>query len=244
MSTVSGGNINFTNWKEAAELQLKFIEELGQYKLNAAQAELTQAVADGEKAVAAGRRAVIKELEAAMKRLTRSRKVILDQADDWLRLGGHLSRVQNGSDIGRTAIVPMWTAFQVCLRTISRENREKIMSIGLTATDRKGSNFADVRSEHASETIPDLPSDMENILEMIQWLRTQKWVMPKVGKKVWQKMSDAFDLMAQFGASEVKRLNDYLSAMQDKSYETWKPIQLAMFLDNQSIKEILAAKPA
>jgi hypothetical protein len=244
MSTVTGGNINFTNWKEAAELQLKFIEQLGKYKLNVAQAELTAAVAEGERAVAAARRAVIRELEAAMKRLTRSRRVILDQADDWARLGNQLSRVQNGSDIGRTAIVPMWTAFQVCLRTVSTENRGKIMDITLTATDRKGTNFADVRSEHASDTVTDVPSDLENILELIQWLRSKKWVMPKVGKRVWQKTCDAFDIMAQFGVGEIKRLNDLSASIEEKTYKTWQPIQLAAFLDNQSIKDILAAKPA
>lgn len=238
------GNINFTNWKEAAELQLKFIDALGKYKLNTAQAELTQAVADGEREVANARRAVIRELNAAMQRLTRSRRVILDQADDWARLGEHLSRVQNGSDIGRTAIVPMWTAYQVCLRTLSTDARAKIMEIGVTATDRKGANFADVRSEHASETIPDAPDDLESILDLIRWLKSKKWVMPKAGKKVWQKVCDAFELMAQFGTSEIKRLNEFSAKMEQQTLDAWRPIQLAAFLDNQSIKDIMAAKPA
>ncbi len=56
-----------------AELQVKFIEALAQYKAEVAKAELVEAVTAGEWAVARMKARVVQELEASLKRLTRLR---------------------------------------------------------------------------------------------------------------------------------------------------------------------------
>jgi hypothetical protein len=242
---VAGGNINFTNWKDAAQLQIQFIDSLGQYKLNVAEAELNEANAENQFERARLRAEVIHELTSAMARFRAVRRHLEIEAAQWGEYGKWMSYIQNGEDSNDVAISLMWQGYNVVVRTLGHDNRAKLMATAVPPEAKQGpANFADVRASHRNEACADAPDYVSNVLQLIAWLHSKLYWMPRTGSPAWALVTDAFDTIASTASAEITALNKAVNQIETQTYDTWKPIELASLLSDESVKAIMDAKPS
>lgn len=92
-------------------MEIQFVEALGQYKLNIAQAELNEANAANEFEGESLRAVVVHELVAAMAHFRLVRYNLELQAAQWGKNGDWMSCIQNGENTTEVGITLMWRGY-------------------------------------------------------------------------------------------------------------------------------------
>lgn len=224
------------HWQAMAELQVKFIEALAQYKAEAAKAELIAAVAAGEWAVARMKARVVQELEASMKRLTRLRATTARRVERLERHARDVAKIRSGESLTPGQLSLMWGAYTVFERLVPVSVLEKITGTPLHANSRLGSSYADPR--RPGGTCPDPPQHVDNVHALIGWLKRRAYV-PRRGTDAYRQVIGAVAAIAEVAQSQIQTLEAALRQMEQGTYDTWQPVVLAALPDSVDAKKIV-----
>lgn len=236
---------NFLDPVEAAKAQAEAIKAIGQFKLATAQAELTRAIADGERVKAGARRLVVKQLERAMTLLAAQNAQLKARIAHWETMGKQLSFVQDAEAITQNGIMRMWQGYTTFRRLATSEANQDIDSTEINTDDRKKSNYTLIAGNGRQPLSDDVPNDITNLAKLITWLKLKtSHAIPNSGTRPFTLVRNAFLQMAGARAqTEIASLQAMMKEIQDRTFQAWRPIVLAPFLDNPAIKAIVNAKP-
>ena len=190
------------HWQTLAELQVQFVEALGQYKVETARAELTRAVAAGEWAVARMKAAMARELEGSLRRLASQRHATDREVRRLQRRIRDAVKVRSGEDLPPSQMSRVWAAFTVLERLAPAEALTRMLSTSLHPTARAGGNFADPTDP--ARTCPDLPPHVDNVHGLLVWLKHHR-LMARRGSAAYRHVLEAMSILnaASRGGSRV-----------------------------------------
>jgi hypothetical protein len=225
-----------THWQTMAELQVKFIEALGQYKAEVAKADMMAAVTAGEWAVARMKARVVQELEASLKRLTRLRATTARRVERLERHTRDLGKIRSGEDLPGSQLPLMWGAYTVFERSAPAPVLEKIIDTPLHASARLGSSYADPRRPRS--TCPDPPETVDNVHALIGWLKRRGYV-PRRGSQAYRQVIEAITAIGDSARGEIETLEKALREIEQGTYDTWQPVVIAALPDSVDAKKII-----
>jgi hypothetical protein len=224
------------HWQTMAELQVKFIAALGQYKAEVAKAELVAAVTAGEWAVARMKASVVRELEASMKRLTRLRATTVRRVGRLERHARDVAKIRSGEDLSPSQLSLMWGAYTVFERLAPAPILDKIIGTPLHADSRLGGSYADPRRPRGA--CPDPPDTIDNVHALIGWLKRRAYV-PRRGTYAYRQVLDALSAIAGVAQGEIQTLATALREMEQGTYNTWQPVVIAALPDSADARKII-----
>lgn len=226
----------FARWTKIAELQLKFIEKLGQHKMDVAKSELVDAVAAGEWAVARMKASVARELQATLKRVTRLR----GQTSRWVdRLSRHaraIAMIRSGEDLTSQQLVAVWAAYRVFERMAPAATLETLIKTPLHPDVRAGASYVDVA--RPGQPCHDLPESVDNVHALIGWLKRHRYV-PRRGTRAYSQLIQAMSVVADAAPAEIEKLRTALANLEQGTYNTWQPVVIAALPDSVDAKKIV-----
>ena len=227
----------FQHWQTMAELQLQFFEALGEHKLQVAKSELVYAVAAQHWAVARMKATAATELETALKRLRRQRSQTRRHI---AKLGRHAqaaAKIRSGETLPASQLSLMWGGYTVFERLVPVTVLNELTDTTLHSSAKLGRSYADPRQ--ADQAAPDPPPDVDNVLALICWLRERRYV-PRRGTQAYRQVIEAFAKIAAIAATESAALHLALQALEQDTYDTWKPVTIAALPDSIDTKKILS----
>lgn len=225
----------FEQWKTLAELQLQFVEKLGEHKLNVARSDLIQAVAAQHWAVARMKATVAKELETSLNRLHRQRHIVARHLHRLSRHAQSAAKISSGEDLSASQLTLMWAGYTVFERLAPATVLDELAQLQLPEEARDGSYFADPR--FPGQRCPDAPPETRSVLTLIGWLQRNRLV-PRRGTEPYRHVVNAFHRVASVAAEESQKLQQWLRALEQQTYDTWQPVVLAALPDSVDAKKI------
>jgi hypothetical protein len=228
--------IALEHWQAMAELQVKYVEALAQYKMEAAKAELLAAVTAGEWAVARMKARVMQELEASFKRLTRLRAQTAQRVERLGRLARDVVKIRSGEDLTPSQLSLMWGAYSVFERLAPAAVVAKIVATPLHASARLGLSYADPRRPDVACADP--PETVGNVHALIAWLKAHLYV-PRRGTEAYRQVIEALGAIADVAQTQIQMLEQAIRDMEQRTYETWQPVAVAALPDNVDAKKIV-----
>ncbi len=225
----------FERWKTMAELQLQFIETLGNYKLTTARAELVRAVMAGQWAVARMKAQVVDQLERSLRRMWRLRNQTDRRVRRLDRQAKAAARIRDGQQLEPSQLARMWAAYTVFERATPMGVLETIINSPLEPESQRGMAYADLR--HPESPCANPPSSVDNVHALIHWIRRRRY-MPKKGTQAYRQIVGAFADIAAVADLEIERLQQQLLALEQRTYDTWKPLAVAALPDSVDVKKI------
>jgi hypothetical protein len=224
------------HWQTMAQLQVKFVEALGQYKVDVARAELTDAVAAGEWEVARMKAQVVKELEASLRRLNRQRTTTARRVARLDRQVRNLAKIRGGEDVTATQLTLLWAAYRVFERSVPAETLEKILNTPLHDESRQGCSYVDPHLPQ--RPCPNPPDSVDNVHALIAWLQQHRF-LPRRGTAAYRQVMAALTTFGDYAASEVAALEQSLRDIEQGTYSTWQPVMIAGLPDTVDAKKIV-----
>ncbi|MCU0959792.1 MAG: hypothetical protein MUF48_06775 [Pirellulaceae bacterium] len=224
------------HWQTMAQVQVRFIEALGQYKLHVAQAELVQAAAAGEWAVARIKAELVQELQTSLRRLNRARHTTARRVERLERHARALARIRSGEDLDPADLPLVWGAYTVFERAVPAATLERLMAMPLAASSRPGANFADVR--RPTRSCPAVPDTVDNVHALLAWLK-RRGLVPRRGSAAYRQALQAIGTLADFAAAEVTSLTSALRGIEQGTYDAWQPVVLAALPDSIDARKII-----
>lgn len=224
------------HWQALAKVQVHFIDALGQYKLRAAQADLTHAVAAGEWAVARIKADLVRELETSLRRLNRARRTTARGGERWERHALALARLRSGEDLDPAQLPRAWAAYAVFERAVPAATLEQLITMPLDESSRPGTNFADVR--RPGQACPAVPDTVNNVHALLAWLK-HHGLVPRRGSAAYRQVLLALGLLDDFAAQEIRSLEAALREMEQGTYNAWQPVVLAALPDSVAARNIV-----
>ncbi len=224
------------HWQAMADLQVKFVTALAQYKTETAKAELVAAVAAGEWTVARAKARVVQELEASLKRLTRQRAATARSAARYARQARDLAKIRDGEELTPSQLALAWAAYRVFERAAPAATLEQIIDTPLHAAARLGSSYVDPRRPRG--TCPDPPETVDNVYALIGWLKRRGYV-PRRGSPAYRQVIGAIAAVAESARSQVQVLEKSLREMEQGTYDTWQPLVIVGLPDSVDARKII-----
>jgi len=228
----------FEKWKVMVELQLDFLTRLGKYKLDVAKSDLLAAVASGQQAVARIKAQVAQQLAAALRRLTRFEHQNRSRAERLGRLARDASLVRNGDDLSTSSMGRMWAAYRVFERLSPLEVVLELMEIDVHRQARQAAAY--VNKREPSRPCLDVPDAVENIHMLTGWIKRQGY-LPVRGNQAYRHLVTVFGKLADVAVDAIRQINEAMQQMEDRTYQTWKPVVLAALPDNVDVQKIIQA---
>jgi len=230
--------VRFEQWKAMVELQLDFISRLGQYKLDVARSELLAAVASNQQAVANIKAQVAQQLAAALRRLTRFQHQNRSRAERLGQLARDASLVRSGDDLSVSSMSRMWAAYRVFERLSPLQVLLDLMEIDVHGQARKAGSY--VNKREPARPCLDVPDSVENIHMLTGWIKKQGY-LPVRGNHAYRHLVTVFGQLADVAVDAIRQMNEAVRQMEDRTYETWKPVVLAALPDNVDVQKIIQA---
>ena len=228
----------FERWKEMAELQLDFIERLGEYKLNVAKAELVDAVALNQLAVARMKAALAKELERTLRRLSTARRRDRRRIQRLARQAADAALIREADTISLNGLSRMWSAYSVLLRLTPAEVIEELTATPIDSAARKGRSYLNRR--RPAEPCDDVPEELEDVLGLLAWIRRRRYAA-RPGTRAYRQVIAAFGSIAQVAERTIGQIEAALRAMEQETFEAWKPLAIAALPDTVDVQKIVQA---
>lgn len=224
------------HWQTLAELQVQFVEALGQYKVEAARAELIQAVTAGEWAVARMKSAMARELEFSLKRLAGQRHATAREISRLQRRVRDAVKLRSGEDLPASQLPRVWAAYTVLERWAPADSLTRMLSTPLQTAARAPSNFVDPVNPH--QTCPEVPPHVDNIQGLLAWMKDQR-VLARRGSAAYRHVLEALAMLNAGAATEIERLTNALKELEQGTYNAWQPVAIAALPDNVDAKKIV-----
>jgi hypothetical protein len=230
--------VRFQQWKVMVELQLEYITRLGKYKLDVAKSDLVAAVASGQQAVARIKAQVAQQLEGALRRLARFEYQNRTRATRIGKLARDASLVRNGDDLSVSSMGRMWAAYRVFERLSPLDVLLELMKIDVHRSARLAESF--VNKREPTKPCSDVPDSVENIHMLTGWIKRRGY-LPIRGNHAYRHLVTVFGRLANVASQIIKQLRDAIQEMEDRTYDTWKPVVLAALPDNVDVQKIIQA---
>jgi hypothetical protein len=224
------------HWQSLAELQVEYLEALGEAKLRVAKAEVAQAVAAEHWAVARMKMTLARELQSTLLRLRQQRHRTRRRIQ---RLGRHAhaaAKIRSGEDLPASQLNLMWGGYTVFERLTPVSVIEELSNIPLHPEARRGASYAAAES---NRPCPDPPAEVSNVLGLISWLRRHRLV-PRRGTHAYRQVVSAFARIASVAETQTEQLRSALRALEEDTFETWQPAVIAALPDNVDVKKLLS----
>jgi methyl-accepting chemotaxis protein len=228
----------FERWKDVLELQSKYITALGSYKKDHALGVLRQAVAAGEFRKARQAEAVVQQIEAAMHRLRHYQRKMARRIATIERKAADAAMIRRGEHLPANLLGRMWAGFAFFQRQCPQDVVAKLCRTALTKDARTGENFC--HNRYPDRSCADVPSDVTTVDGLMAWLQSRHY-MPRRGTPAYAQVTEAFAQVAAASQQQVKSLEESLAALEKGAVQTWKPMMLALMLDDDVAKPILKA---
>ena len=230
--------VRFQQWKVMIELQLDFLTRLGQYKLDVAKSDLLAAVASGQQAVARIKAQVAQQLAGALRRLTRFQHQNRSRAERIGQLARDASLVRNGDDLSVSSMSRMWAAYRVFERLSPLKVLLGLMEMDVHGKARKAESY--VNKREPARTCLDVPDLVENIHMLTGWIKQQGY-LPIRGNHAYRHLVTVFGKLADVAVDAIQEIKEAIQQMEDRTYQTWKPVVLAALPDNVDVQKIIQA---
>jgi hypothetical protein len=228
----------FGHWEKMTELQIKFVESLGKYKLDVAKAELVKAVTAQEWAVAKMKAEIAKQLELSLKRLNTAHVQAKNRKLQIAAASANAVLILQGDELDADKVPLVFQGFQFFEKLSPQDVLGEIMDTSIEPVARKGKSY--VYNRDPSRTCEDVPEDKDNLRMLIAWLK-QKLYMPKVGNRAYRQVTGAFKKIAAVGETEINKMTEAMKSMEENTYKTWNPIAIAALPSNVDVKKIVNA---
>ena len=97
-----------------------------------------------------------------------------------------------------------------------------------------------VNKREPSRPCLDVPDLVENIHMLTGWIK-QKGYLPVRGNHAYRHLVTVFGKLADVAVDAIRQINEAIQQMEDRTYQTWKPVVLAALPDNVDVQKIIQA---
>jgi hypothetical protein len=228
----------FEMWRDVFKIQVDFLRELGEYRLNAAKSSLVAAVASNQLAVARMKAQVAQELAGALRRMHRIEGRLQTQAKRITTMAKDVSFIHNGADMTKARMDSMWAAFRVFERMVPLQQIQTSMEIEIQPTARLSNQFID--KYNPSGECESVPLSVDNAYMLVGWLKKMHY-LPVRGSKAYLLVIKVFEVLALVAQQQIDVLNHARRQIREKTFKVWNPLILAGLPDTLDVKKILSA---
>ena len=225
-------------WRYLVEAQVDFLRAVGEYRLDAAKAELVAAVASNQLSVARMKAQIAQELGGALRRLHRFENRNKLRAQRLATMARDASLVMNGEDLSLTRMVRMWSAYKVFERMLPLESLEKIMENDLAPGSRAADQFVN-KADPQSEC-EDVPDTVDNEHMLVGWIKRKRY-LAKRGTRAYRHIVHVFYEIAEVGRREVEKVERSIDEMREGTFKVWNPLIISALPDSLDGQKILSA---
>ncbi len=226
----------FEIWRDVYALQIDFLRELGNYRLNAAKSDLVAAVASNQLAVARMKAHIAQELQGALRRLHQMEGRTATKVKRLVSMARNAAYIQNGDDMTRTRMQLMWAAYKVFERMVPIDELDQTMQLDLPPGVRKGSQY--VNKAQPSEPCNDIPEHVDNAHMLIGYIKRRHY-LPVRGTQAHRHILKAFASIADVAATQLDKMHEAIEQMRANTYKLWNPLIIAGLPDTIDVKKIL-----
>ena len=210
MSTGNGGDIYTQAFAAQAKVQVDWLNALGQFALNEANARRAEAVATGDTAIAQVKLDEARQLELDMARVNSHRYQVQQQLAYANEHAKDLAQVMGGVDPVRA-----WMGWKYFLLHSNAAVQTKLCA--MTASP------AALRPENWTPPCGDALAG--NVVQLAAWARKEN-TLPEEGSEAWQLFSRAVGVFTDAAQSQADAFNAACDAMAAGLYKTWDPLKL------------------
>jgi hypothetical protein len=227
---------SFADWTERLKVYNDYIRALADLKLKTAEADLQNARAANEMAVVRLKEVVIGQLERDLRAFNRaiaSERRSLEQFNKKDRAARLLLR---GSRILSGSFVSGWSGYVFFESRALLEAGDRLFRIRVSKAARKSSNFISISNQ---QTADDAPPDIENALQLMQWLHEKRYLAARgsMGQFVVVKLFQEINQIAKDAAEAIRTR---MSEMRSTTYDVWKLRTIFGASDSPAAKRIEA----
>ena len=226
----------FEIWRDVYALQIDFLRELGNYKLNVAKSDLVTAVASNQLAVARMKAHIAQELQGALRRLHQMEGRTATKVKRLTTMARNAAYIQNGDDMTRSRMQLMWAAYKVFERMVPIEQLEQTMLLDLHPGARKGPQYTN--KAEPSEHCHDIPDYVDNAHMLIGYIKRRNY-LPIRGTLAHRHVLKVFQAIANVAAAQLNKMEDAIKQMRSNTYKVWNPLIIAGLPDTLDVKKIL-----
>lgn len=226
----------FEIWRDVYALQIDFLRELGNYKLNAAKSDLVAAVASNQLAVARMKAHIAQELQGALRRLHQMEGRTATKSKRIMTMARNAAYIQNGDDMTRTRMQLMWAAYKVFERMVPIKQLEQTMLIDLHPGARKGTQY--VNKAEPSEHCHDIPEHVDNAHMLVGYIKRRHY-LPIRGTQAHRHVLKVFEAIADIAQAQLDKMQNAIEEMRTNTYKVWNPLIIAGLPDTMYVKKIL-----
>ena len=228
----------FEMWRDVFKIQVDFLRELGEYRLNAAKSSLVAAVASNQLAVARMKAQVAQELEGALRRMYRIEGRLKTQSKRVSAMAKDVSFMHNGADMTKARMESMWAAFRVFERMVPLEQIQTSMKIEIQPTARLFHQF--INKYDQAQECEDVPNSVDNAYMLVGWLK-KKHYLPVRGSKAYLLVMKVFETLAVVAQQQIDVLNQARLQIRENTFKVWNPLIIAGLPDTLDVNKILSA---
>ncbi|MBT4694966.1 MAG: hypothetical protein HOB73_16640 [Planctomycetaceae bacterium] len=228
----------FEMWRDVFKIQVDFIRELGQYRLNVAKSSLVAAVASNQLAVARMKAQVAQELEGALRRLHQIEGRLQTKAQRVTTMAKDVSFIHNGADMTKSRMEMMWAAFRVFERLVPLQQIQASMEIEVQPSARLAHQFID--KYDTSQECESVPVSVDNAYMLVGWLKKMHY-LPARGSKAYLLVMKVFETLAEVAQQQIDALNQARRQIRENTFDVWNPLIIAGLPDTLDVKKILSA---
>ena len=226
----------FEIWRNVYSLQIDFLRELGNYKLNAAKSDLVTAVASNQLAVARMKAHIAQELQGALRRLHQMEARTATKVKRLMAMARNAAYIQNGDDMTRSRMQLMWAAYKVFERMVPVQQLEPTMRMDLHPGARKGTQY--VNKAEPTEHCHNLPEHVDNAHMLVGYIKRRHY-LPIRGTLAHRHVLKVFEAIADVAAAQLDKMQNAIEQMRNNTYKVWNPLIIAGLPDTMDVKKIL-----
>ncbi len=220
----SGDVQSFSSWESMADVQLRYIEKLGQYKLNVAKAAVEEAKAANLNELAKLKARTVKEMDLSLKKMRSKQHDMQRRADRYAEHAKRADYIYRGDALDADLVPQIWIGFNVFMKEAPPSALSSMMTTVVDPAARLGTAFCYNRDRKvACENAPDT---IVNVLELIAWMRDHKYTA-RLGGKSYQQIAGAFGELAKVANNAIAELNIAMAELEENVIKQWTPIMLA-----------------
>ena len=228
----------FEMWRDVFKIQVDFLRELGEYRLNVAKSSLVAAVASNQLAVARMKAQVAQELAGALRRMHRIEGRLQTQSKRVTQMAKDVSYIHNGADMTKFRMESMWAAFRVFERMVPLQQIQASMEIEIQPTARLSNQF--INKYDPIQKCENVPIRVDNAYMLVGWIK-KKHYLPVRGSKAYLLVINVFEMLAQVAQQQIDVLNQARRQIREKTFKIWNPLIIAGLPDTLDVKKILSA---
>jgi len=216
-------------WKDVAELELKFMETLSncrlkesQVAMNLAQAEFQRTKTAELATIVREKQLTVKQYELELSRLNHARHLYDEQIHIVETRASWVSQYQQGERLSPESASRVWIGFNFFLARLPATKVSTFANIFVTDASRTPDNYEKTGHREEPQAVPDT---IKNILQLVSWMVTER-VIPKLGTPAYFLLNDAVGVLLSVATGRINELRTWEKELEAGTYNIWKPLEL------------------